>query len=210
MTNTVITIARQYGSGGRDIGRMVAERLGVPCLDKEIMAQTMRESGFSEELIQKADEKASHSLAYSMSMGGYFFGSQPNYINQLPLNDQIFMAESEVIKKAADQGGCVIIGRCANFLLRDRKNRLSVFIHADKAQRIDRAIHKYGIPERKIKDFLEKQDKQRAHYHSFYTDEKWNDLENYDLALSSSSLGIDATVEMILAAANIVGQSFGA
>ncbi len=208
MTNTVITIARQYGSGGRDIGRAVAERLGIPCLDKEIIAQTMRESGFSEELIKKADEKATNSLAYSMMMGSYFFGSQPNYISQLPINDQIFLAESDVIKKAADKGGCVVVGRCGNFILRERKNRLSVFIHADKSHRIQRAIQEYGVPEKKIEDFLEKQDKQRAHYHSFYTDEKWSDLTNYDLSISSSSFGIENTIEMILAAAEIVGRSF--
>lgn len=208
MTNTVITIARQYGSGGREIGREVAKRLGVPCLDKEIIAQTMRESGFSEELVQKADEKATNNLAYSMMMGSYFFGSQPAYMNQLPLNDQIFVAESEVIKKAAEKGGCVVIGRCGNFLLRERKNRLSVFIHADKAHRIDRAVHQYGVPEKKIEDFLAKQDKQRAHYHSFYTDEKWSDLTNYDLSLSSSSFGLENSVEMILAAAEIVARSF--
>ena len=200
---TVITIGREYGSGGRDIGRIVAERLQIPYLDREIISQAVKESGLSEEIIRQADEKASNPFSLSSLAGSYFFGSQPTFNNNLSINDQIFILESDIIKKAAEKGPCVIIGRCANNILREYSYCMSVFIHADMEHRMNRDILEYGVSPKKIEEFLAKQDKHRAHYHSYYTDEKWGDFSHYDLVIKSSKFGIEATADLILSAVEI-------
>lgn len=193
----VITIARQYGSGGRDIGKLIAEKLGITYLDKEIIAEAVAESGIRKDLMTNNDEKAGNPLGQAFAAGGMH-----SYFNsELSINDKVFMAESEAIKKLAKAQSCVIIGRCASYVLRDEVRHLSVFVNADLEDRIQRAIHQYGEPEKKIKERLVKRDKQRAHYHSYYTDERWMDLEQYDITVNSTSLGLKNAANLIIEAA---------
>lgn len=195
--NIVITIARQYGSGGRAIGKLVAEKLGITYLDKEIIAEAVAGSGIRTDLMTNNDEKAGNPLGQAFAAGGMH-----SYFNtELPINDKVFLAESEAIKKFAKSQSCVIIGRCASYVLRDEVRHLSVFVNADLEDRIDRAIHQYGEPEKKIKERLAKKDKQRSHYHSYYTDERWMDLEQYDITVNSTSLGLENAANLIIQAA---------
>ena len=129
----VITIARQYGSGGHEVGEKVAKKLGLPFYDKALIAMATKKSGISEEVFVDADEKAASSLLYSMVMGSYAFGARVPSINEMPINDKLFIIQSDIIKKAAAEGPCVIIGRCADYILREHENCLNVFVHADKA-----------------------------------------------------------------------------
>ena len=126
----IITIARQYGSGGHEVGERLAEKLNVPLLDKQLIAMAAKKSGLSEEVFEKADEKAGNSLLYSMVMGNYTFGSRITGINDMPINDKLFILQSDIIKSAADKGPCVIIGRCGDYILREYDNVFRVFIHA--------------------------------------------------------------------------------
>ena len=170
----VITIARQYGSGGREIGKIVSKTLGIPYLDKEIISAAVAESGIHADLLRNNDERVGNPLGQAFAAGGAFsyFGNEPT------INDKIFIAESDVIKKYAQAGSCVIIGRCASYILREEVEHLSVFVNADLEDRMRRAVEDYGEPSKKIRELLIKRDKQRAHYHHYYTDERWMDLEN--------------------------------
>ena len=164
----VITIARQYGSGGHEVGEKLAGKLGVPFYDKALIAMAAKKSGLSEEVFADADEKATSSLLYSMVMGSYAFGSRIPGINEMPINDKLFIIQSDIIKKAAAEGPCVIIGRCADYILRDFENCLNVFVHADKAARVKRIVGKNLCEAKKAPDFVTKKDKQRASYYNYY------------------------------------------
>ena len=201
---TIITISRQYASGGKEIGQKVAKKLGIPFYDKELITLAAKESGFTQEMFEKADERATSSLLYSLLMGSYAFGSTTSTPNTLPINDQLFLIQSNLIKKAANEGPCVIVGRCANYVLHEKKNCLSVFVHADKTSRLQRAIQEYSLPENKAAETLVKKDKQRAAYYNFYASQRWDDLDNYDLTLNSSTLGVDNAVELIVKAAEML------
>ena len=145
---TVITISRQYGSGGRFIGRKLAEALGIPFYDKELITMAAEESGMSKELFEKADEKAGSSLLYTLSMNSYLLHGMAG-VPDLPLNDKVFLIQSEMIRKVADKGPCVIVGRCADYVLREKENCLNVYIYSDLDDRVARATTYYGLsPER--------------------------------------------------------------
>lgn len=189
--NMIITIGRQYGSGGREIGEKLAKRMNVPYYDKELLTEAARESGLSEELFLQSDEKPTNSLLYALAMGN-------SYANRPPLNHTIFMAQFETIKKIAQNGPCVIVGRCADYSLRHMKNMVSVFVHASMEYRMERAINQYHVPEKQVKGVLARTDKQRASYYNFYTDQNWSDVRNYDLALDSSKIGVEGAVDVIL------------
>lgn len=189
--NMIITIGRQYGSGGREIGEKLAKRMNVPYYDKELLTEAARESGLSEELFLQSDEKPTNSLLYALAMGN-------SYANRPPLNHTIFMAQFETIKKIAQNGPCVIVGRCADYSLRHIKNMVSVFVHASMEYRMERAINQYHVPEKQAKGVLARTDKQRASYYNFYTDQNWSDVRNYDLALDSSKIGVEGAVDVIL------------
>ena len=189
--NMIITIGRQYGCGGREIGVKLAKRMNVPYYDKELLTEAARESGLSEELFLQSDEKPTNSLLYALAMGN-------SYANRPPLNHTIFMAQFETIKKIAQNGPCVIVGRCADYSLRHMKNMVSVFVHASMEYRMERAINQYHVPEKQAKGVLARTDKQRASYYNFYTDQNWSDVRNYDLALDSSKIGVEGAVDVIL------------
>lgn len=200
----VITISRQFGSGGHEVGEKLAKRLELPFYDKELIALAAKKSGFSEEVFSDVDEKATSSLLYSMVMGSYAFDTRVPGINEMPINDKLFIIQSDIIKKAAAEGPCVIVGRCADYILREHPNCLHVFVHADKAARIKRIVGLGYCDEKKAPDFVTKKDKQRANYYNFYSNNRWDDLQNYDLTIDTSRFSVDLAVDMIIDAAKLL------
>ena len=196
----IITISRQYGSGGHEVGECLAKKLNIPLLDKELIAMAAKQSGLSEQVFERADEKAGNSLLYSMVMGNYTFGSRITGVNEMPINDKLFILQSEIIRKAADEGPCVVVGRCGDYILRDYENVFRVFVHANKDARIRRIVEKGLCDEKKAADFVSKKDKQRANYYNFYANKRWDDLSNYHLTVDSSRFDIDAVAELIISA----------
>lgn len=194
----VITISRQFGSGGHEVGEKLAKRLELPFYDKELIALAAKKSGFSEEVFSDVDEKATSSLLYSMVMGSYAFGTRVPGINEMPINDKLFIIQSDIIKKAAAEGPCVIVGRCADYILKDRTDCLHTFIHASMDFRAHRIVRLYGesevAPEKRLKD---KDTRRRVNY-KHYTDRDWGMSQNYHVCLDSSVLGIDKCVDIIL------------
>ena len=200
MSDKIITIGRQFGSGGREIGEKLALKLGIPFCDKDLLKRAAKESGLCEEIFENFDEKPSSSFLYSLVMDPYSLGYSNNGYD-LPLNHKVFLAAFDTIKKIADEGSCVIVGRCADYALQDYDNVLNVFVHAPLEDRIKRISAKYELSESKAKDMIYKKDKQRASYYNYYSSSKWADIKNYDLTINSSHLGIDQTVEVIAAIA---------
>ena len=203
--NIVITIARQYGSGGREIGEKVAEALGIKHYDENLITLAAREGNLDETVASKADESAANSLLYTLALGSNFFGSAMNFGYKPPLNDKLFLLQSDVIRRAAEEGSCVIIGRCADYVLRDHPRRLSVFVYGDLPHRKQRVMERHeGLTEAQAIDLINKTDRRRSSYYNFYTGNKWGKYDNYHLAVNSSLLGIDKTAEMIADAAKLL------
>ncbi len=198
----VITISRQFGSGGKRIAVAMSEKLGIKYYDKELIAMAAKESGLSEEVFSKADEKASNSLLYSMVMGNYPFGRMPTN-SDMPINDKLFMLQSEIIKEAAAQEPCIIVGRCGDYILREHPRVMKVFIHSVKEDRMAWAVSEKLCDERKASDFITKMDKQRSNYHNFYSNKRWEDMVNYDLTINSSTYSIETASDIIIAAAKL-------
>ena len=188
------------------MGEKLSKRLNLPFYDKELIALAAKKSGLSEEVFADADEKATSSLLYSMVMGSYAFGARVPGINEMPINDKLFIIQSDIIKKAAAEGPCVIVGRCADYILREHPNCLNVFVHADKAARIKRIVGLNYCEEKKAPDFVTKKDKQRANYYNFYSNNRWDDLQNYDLTIDTSRFTIDQAIEMIIDAAKLLDK----
>ena len=188
MKHRVITISREFGSGGRTIGKKVAEQLGIPCYDAELIHKLSEESGFTEHYIQEVGET---------TPGGFLTSAfSPRSFG--PTNEDILWeSQCKVISELAEQGPCVIVGRCADYILQDKADCLTVFIHADPTFRAERIVKEYGertaSPEQRLKD----KDKRRAAYHRFYTNMKWGHAQNYHIALNSGVLGIDQCVSVI-------------
>ena len=194
--DTIITISRQYGSGGRFIGRKLAEALDIPFYDKELITMSAEESGMSKEIFEKADEKAANSLLYTLSMNAYLLHGMAG-VPDLPLNDKVFLVQSEVIRKLAAKGPCVIVGRCADYVLRENPNCINVYIYSDMEDRVSRATTYYNLSADRAQEQIQKTDKKRAAYYNFYTNLKWGRAENYDLSLNSAKIGVDGCVEVI-------------
>ena len=197
-TNTIITIGRQFGSGGREIGYMVAEKLDIKLYDKEMLQRAAQDSGICEELFESHDEKPSNSFLYSLVMDTYSMGYSGSTYNDMPINHKIFLAQFDAIKKIADEGSCILVGRCADYALEGYPNLLSVFIHADLDARIKRIAKKYDLTDAKAKDLIIKTNKKRASYYNYYTDKRWGDADSYDVCLDSSVLGLEGTAEAII------------
>ncbi len=194
--NSVITIGRQFGSGGREIGRLLAEKYGIPFSDKELLEESSKHSGICEDLFVRHDESVSNSFIYSLVMGTYPMNSDGRLNPEMPLNQRIFLAQFDTIKKLG-QTPCVIVGRCADYVLSERKNKVSVFVTGDMHERKRRIAERYDIEKTKIEDFIRKTDKRRANYYEYYTDRKWGIAKNYDLCLNSSLVGIEGAVKLI-------------
>lgn len=187
----IITISRQFGSGGRTIGREVAAALNIPCYDSEIIAKVAEASGYSKDYIEKNGEYAAQRTWFGRAID--FAGGVGMVNNQ----DVIWIAQRQVILELAEKENCVIVGRCADFILQGREDVLSVFIHADLEFRAKRIVEQYGESDEKPEKRLKDKDKRRNAYYKFYTDMEWGKATNYDLSLNSGSIGIDNCVELI-------------
>lgn len=196
MAYPVITIGREFGSGGRIIAQRVAETLSIPFYDKALIDLAAKETGLSEDFIRQAEQQRTSSFLYNLYMS----------TQNLPVSDQVFIAESEVIRKVADQGPCVIVGRCADYVLRTRENILNVFVHAPLDERIFRAKEEYKIDAPDIKSYVQKMDKRRAAYYEHFADGDWGKAQTYHLAVSSS-LGLDTVVDLIVTLAKERGAT---
>lgn len=193
----IITVGRQFGSGGRTIAKKLAERLGIEYYDKEIITIAARESGISPDIFEKVDEAAANSLLYSMVIGMYATTSHVTNFGEISINDKIFRIQTEIIEDIASKGPCVIVGRCADYILRENPDLLNTFIYSDIEDRIRRATEDYNIQSKNMKEYILKSDKKRANYYNFYTGKKWGAISNYDICLSSSTIGIDGCVDVL-------------
>lgn len=198
--NTIITIGRQAGSGGREIGEKLSQHFGIPFFDRELLSRAAKESGFCEEMIQMHDEKPTNSFLYNLVMDTYSFGYNTSTFVDMPISHKVFLAQFDTVKKIADEGPCVIVGRCADYALSDYENVLRLFIYADDEDRSKRLMDRYKLEEKDAVDLMNKTDKKRASYYNYYSSKKWGHAESYDLCINSSCLGIDGTVKLIIQA----------
>ena len=193
--NTIITISRQYGSGGRLIGQKLAERLGIPFYDKELITLAAEESGFAEHLFEKNDRNITNSLLYSLSMYGNTMG-----LYDMPLNDKLFIAQSKTIQSVAEKGPCVIVGRCADYVLRDDPNvaLVNLFVHAPMDARIRRESARTNTTPAEAEKRIRQVDKERAAYYNFFSSKRWGDAQAYDLCVNTDGLEISDVVQLVL------------
>lgn len=196
-TNTIITIGREFGSGGHEIGTRLSELLEIPLYDKEMLDRASKESGICQELLKAHDEKPASSFLYSLVMDTYSLGYTSGSYSDMPINHKIFLAQFDAIKKIADEGPCILIGRCADYALEEYSNVLSVFIHADVAKRVKRISRMYDMTDAKAKEMILKTDKKRGSYYNYYTNKKWSAIQSYDVCLDSGVLGVDGCVKAI-------------
>ena len=186
--HTIITIGRQYGSGGREVGQKLAAYYGINFYDKELLNKVAKDSGFCQEIVQQQDERPTNSFLYNLVMDTYSFGFSGSGFADMPISQKVFLAQYDTIKKIAkEEGACVIIGRCADCALQDFSNVINLFFHAgeDKAN-----------PD-KLRDFILRKDKQRQSYYNYYSMKKWGRADTYDLSIDTSLFGIDGTVNLL-------------
>ena len=195
---TIITIGRQFGSGGREIGEKLAAYFGIKCYDKELLSRAAKESGFCEEMIKNHDERPTNSFLYNLVMDTYSFGYNASSFVDMPISHKVFLAQFDTIKSIAAEGPCVIVGRCADYALSDFENSVHLFIYGDEDVKAKRVMEKFNINENKAKDMMIKKDKQRQSYYNYYSSKKWGRADSYDLCINSSVLGIDGTVKLII------------
>ncbi len=194
----IVTIARQFGSGGRKIGKLLSEKLDIAYYDKNLLTLVAKESGLDPDVVEGLDEKATNSFLYSLSIGAAAtldngFRIEP----QMPLNDKLFIAQHDVIRQiSADP--CVIVGRCADYILRKREDCVKLFIYADIEKRVEYAVSEYNVNPKKAQSVVSRTDKTRANYYNYYSTRKWGDPNNYDLCIDSGKLGIEGSVELII------------
>ena len=195
--NTVVTIGRQFGSAGRLVGKKVAEYFDIKFYDRDLLTRAAKESGFCEEMIQNHDERPTNSFLYNLVMDTYSFGYNNSSFVDMPISHKVFLAQFDAIKKIADEGPCVIVGRCADYALADRSNVVDLFIYANESCKIKRIMEKYELNENKARDMIIKKDKQRQSYYNYYSSKKWGRADSYDLCINSSVLGVEGTVKLI-------------
>lgn len=190
----IITISREFGSGGRTIGREVAKRLGIPCYDKDLIEKIAEETGYAKEFVADEGEYAPNTNSFAYMFLGRGMDGLSNA-------DKIWIAQKKVIEELAEKEACVIVGRCADYVLKDRKDCLNVFVHADKAFRAERIVKQYG--ESSVEPFkrLADKDKKRKLNYKYFTEQEWGKRQNYHLCIDSGFLGIEKAVELIVAAA---------
>ncbi len=195
----IITIGRELGSGGRTIGKMAANKLGIPYYDRELIDAAAEKSGLSAGFVETSEQKVTNSLLYSLAMGtSYGYGILQNANTQtLPLTEQIYIAQKDVITEYANKGKCVIVGRCADQILAGRDDVLRVFIYADSDKRAERGIKEYGMTKDTALKEIQRSDKERSRHYSGFTDKTWGDRHNYDLLLNSGVLGFENCAKII-------------
>lgn len=192
----IVTIGRQFGSGGRTIGKKLAEQLGIAYYDKELINLASKESGICGEFFEKADEKTSGSLLKALAMG-FSMNNAIFQSNDYLSNESLFQIQSDVIRKVASGQSCVLVGRCADYILREDPDCISIFVSASEEDRIRRSAEYNQSDEKDAEEYMRKADKSRASYYNYYTDKIWGAAESYDLCINSSLYGIDKTVEFI-------------
>lgn len=193
----IITISREFCSGGQRIAAKLSEDLGVKMYDEDLLSAASKETGISKELFESHDEKPTNSFLYSLVMDTYSFSYAGNAYSDMPINQQIFLAQFETIKKIAARESCVILGRCADYALEDMEECTTVFLSADYEDRVAFACENFSLSSHQAQERIKKEDKSRSSYYNFYTDKKWGSAASYDLCLNTSALGIDGTAEMI-------------
>ncbi len=198
-TSTIYTIEREFGSGGHIVGEKLAKLLDIPFYDSQIVDMAAKNAGVSRKLFEGFDEKPTNSFLYSLVMGSYTGASSLTQTSELNMSDKLFMEEAKIIREAANQGPCVVVGRCGGYVLRERNDVVRIFCTADIEFRKHHAVYDLGLPEKRIEDAVLKRDKKRASYFNYYTGNRWNDASSYDLCVSTSAAGIDGTVETVLA-----------
>lgn len=195
--STIITIGRQFGSAGREIGTVLAKDYGITLYDKEMLKRAAKESGICEELFERHDEKPTNSFLYSLVMDTYSLGYSTGAYTDMPINYKVFLAQFDAIKKITDEGSCILVGRCADYALSDYENAIHIFIYADLEARIRRIARIYNLSDAKAKELILKTDKKRASYYNYYTNKTWGDAKGYDLCINSSKLGVEGTAKAI-------------
>lgn len=201
--NFVITIARQYGSGGRTVGEMLAKKLNIHYYDKELMKLASEDSGINEALFVNADEKVKNTSLFRIAKKVYGGELIPPESDDFTSNDNLFNYQAKIIRMLAETESCVIMGRCADFVLKDYDNVLSVFVHAPHDFCMEQAVKKHSMNEHELEKFLAKTDKKRADYYKYHTGREWTDARNYDLCLDSSKLGYERCVDEIIVYMNV-------
>ena len=207
MSHTVITIARQYGSGGKTIGKMLAEDLGIHFYDREIIRLASDESGISEQLFGAADEAPKSGILGRIAKKVYTGEVLPPDSDDFVSDENLFNYQAKIIKQLAEEESCVIIGRCADYVLKDYDHVVSVFVHGPFDFCLEQAMKKFSKTEEEMKKFIHKKDKYRGDYYKYHTGQEWYDARNYDLCLDSSKLGFDGCVEAIKAYKQVRGIS---
>ena len=191
----IITIGRQFGSGGHEIGEKLAKKLGIKFYDKELIKLIAKQSGLCEKVLESYDEKPTNSLLYSIVMDIY-----PSVMYTGPtIDQQIYQANYDTIRRLADGEPCVIVGRCADYVLKDYPNVVSVFVHADRKFCLDRSMERHSMTEKEMQKYIEKTDQYRGDFYRYHTGHEWVDARNYDLCLNSGKLGFEKCVEEIKA-----------
>ncbi len=193
---TVISIGREFGSGGHEIGVKLADRLGVKCYDKELLSMAAKESGLCEDLFKNHDEKHTNSFLYSLVMDTYSVGYSSSYMD-MPLNHKVFLAQFDTIRKLAEREPCVIVGRCADYALEGNPYAISVFIKSDMDDKVKRISKLYELSDSKAAELIQKTDKKRASYYNYYSSKKWGDSRSYELCIDSGKVGIDGAIDLI-------------
>lgn len=191
----IITINRSFGSNGKDIGKALAKKLGIHCYDKELIQLAAEQNDMSYKELEEVDEKRASMWRYPVDSNAQM---RPQYRLD-PMNDQLVAAQSDIIRTLAEKEDCIIIGRCANNILKDQPNSKSVFIHASMDYREKVIMERENCDERSARNLIKKMDKQRKHYYEYYTDHEWMDMEQYDICLDSSRLSMDQIVEILAA-----------
>ena len=199
--NKIITIGRQFGSGGKDVGKMVADALNIPFYDKELVELAAKKSNFNEDAVKEIDERATHSLLYSIVTGSFGLdGLNSPLFYEMPMNDKFFIAQSDIIKEVAAKESCVIVGRCADYVLSEVENVdvLSTFIYGSLDYRSMRVARDLNLTLPRARDYIKKTDKQRRTYYDYYTSHEWGKISNYDLCINTEKIGIESAAQMII------------
>lgn len=197
--NIIVTIGRQFGSGGRDVGQIVAKELGIPFYDKELVEIAAKRSNLDAGALEGFDEKATSSLLYSLSAGNYSMrGINAPLYYEMPVNDKLFIAQSDVIKEIAAKGSAVIVGRCADYVLSDTPYETArIFVYASPEYRASRVMEALGLTAKHARDRINKVDKQRKTYYNYYAGTEWGAMKNYDLCIDTESIGIENAAEIV-------------
>ena len=198
MDKSVITISREYGSGGRQVGELLAKELDIPFYDREIIQMAAEKSGMSAGFIEKSDESIPNTFLHNLKYSAYSSYDSISYYDT-PVTDKVFLAQSSVIKELAAQGSCVIVGRCASYILRNESHLVRVFVRGKLEDRIRRAVEQYDLPQQNATDRIRRIDKSRINYYKYYTSRQWGNIENYDMIVNTSFTGVDGAVAVIKA-----------